>query len=100
MLAIRTQKLFTIAFICSVSVSHIALAVTDDPTYYSPQNLLIGATPTLQASANYGAGVTVGVIHTGGTKSWFGFNDGYGTIIGSTCISRCNNTALATGNTD
>lgn len=74
-------------------------------TYYSPQNLLIGATPDLQKTANYGAGVTVGVIDTGGSKSWVGFqgfngNSNQGKITSSICISACSNSALKSGNID
>ena len=76
-----------------------------NPDAYSPQNLLTGATPTVQASANNGAGITVGVIDTGGTASWLGFQ-GYngiktqGVISGVDCISPCSTAALKSGNID
>ena len=74
-------------------------------TNYSPQNLLIGVTPSVQASANNGAGITIGVIDTGGTSSWVGFqgyngNKTQGIISGVTCISPCSSNMLKSGNTD
>ncbi len=41
--------------------------------YYSSQNLLIGATQTLQQSANYGQNITVATMDTGVESSWVGF---------------------------
>jgi len=74
-------------------------------TNYSPQNSLIGASDAVQKSANYGAGVTIGVIDSGGTASWVGFQGWKGSktqgrITSSTCIAGCSASSLASGNTD
>src|ERR1700679_3441380 len=63
-----------------------------NPDAYSYQNILIGALPSVQASANNGAGVTFGIVDTGGTSSWVGFqgfngNTSEGRITNGTCIS-------------
>jgi len=97
------KTLISATIFLSTSVSHAAFA--GDPNYYSPQNLLIGVTPTVQSQLNYGIGVTVGIIDTGGTASWIGFqgfqgNTSQGRIIKSTCISPCSANALRSGNID
>lgn len=78
------KKLRPFVFLLSITVCHGAYAggptqyiFTPGPAgwnYYSNQNLLIGATTTLQSSANWGTGVTFGVIDTGITSSWVGFS--------------------------
>lgn len=60
--------------------------------YYSEQNILIGATQSLQSLANYGKGVTVGTIDTGIESSWVGFG---GLTIGS---YQCLNGTCGTAN--
>ncbi len=84
-------KLLSFTAILSMTVSAPALAgpgFAPGPAglnYYSYQNILIGATQTLQSSANYGAGVTVATIDTGITKDWVGF--GGLTINSTTCLN-------------
>lgn len=98
-----TKALFSATLLASTAIATSAFA--GDPNYYSPQNLLIGATPEVQSELNYGAGITVGVIDTGGTKSWIGFqgyqgNPNWGRIIDSVCISPCSKSRLHSGNID
>ena len=86
-----TRKLLPLAALLSLSVSSQAFAgpgFAPGPAgldYYSSQNLLIGATQSLQASASYGQGVTVATIDTGIESSWVGF--GGLTIATSSCIN-------------
>ncbi len=50
-----------------------AFAKSVNPDANSRQDILIGATPAVQATAADGAGVTVGVIDTGLQSAWTGF---------------------------
>lgn len=71
------MRIFTPAIVTSLlilSQTSLANAAVDSN---SPQNELIGATPTLQASANYGRGVLLGDIDTGVTPQWLGFTPLY-----------------------
>jgi len=55
----------------------------------SPQNLLIGATPAVEALGNNGAGITFGVIDTGGQAQWVGFHGRINTGASTCIISGC-----------
>ena len=76
-------------------------------THILPKTSLSVRHPPVQASANNGAGITFGIIDTGGTKSWSGFQ-GYngatnqGRIIASTCLGQatCPIPSYLAGNTD
>ena len=102
-------KLLLTTSVLSLTLGQSAQGATN-PDAYSPQNVLIGATPSVQASANNGEGITVGVIDTGGTASWTGFQgytgytgqatDGKVNTSQSTCISPCPYGSAWTGNTD
>ncbi|MBI3420247.1 MAG: S8 family serine peptidase [Proteobacteria bacterium] len=73
-----------------------ALALT--ALFISPaqaQNLqqhlnLIGVTSTVQAQANGGAGITFGIIDTGGAADWVGFSGRVDKSKSACEISRCN----------
>src|ERR1700735_276342 len=56
-----------------LSLAALPARAATNPDAYSYQNVLIGALPSVQASANNGAGVTFGIVDTGGTSSWVGF---------------------------
>lgn len=94
---------FVLALLFGVAAPAFALAA--DAYYYSPQNTLIGATPDVQSLGKYGAGITFGIIDTGGTASWAGFqgwngNRSQGRITKSYCIAPCSSPALRSGNID
>ncbi|MFO1187758.1 MAG: S8 family serine peptidase [Alphaproteobacteria bacterium] len=94
---------FVLALFFGVALPAVALAA--DAYYYSPQNTLIGATPDVQSLGKYGAGITFGIIDTGGTASWTGFQGWSGSktqgrITRSYCILPCSASALKSGNID
>jgi len=77
------KKLLLATLILAAAVagnSSRALAATN-PDAYSPQDVLIGATPAVQAEGNNGAGVTFGDIDTGITPQWVGFNSQYNSAL-------------------
>ncbi len=99
------KKPFLLAVLLTVSAGTGALAAPANPDAYSPQNVLIGAVPSLQAAANNGKGVTFGIIDTGGTASWVGFegfngNSKEGRITSEVCVASCSSSALKSGNID
>src|ERR1043166_2759600 len=63
---------------------------------YSPQDLLIGATASVQASANNGAGITFGVIDTGTAAPWIGFGGRVNTAASACMIAGCPNSLAIT----
>jgi len=68
----------------------------------STQNTLIGATPAIQASLNYGSGVLVGDLDTGTTPRWLGFQpqyNGFGQSINTALSGTCLNGICTTGGT-
>jgi len=98
------KKPLLLAALLTVS-GQTAFAAPANPDAYSPQNVLIGAVPTLQAQANNGKGVTFGIIDTGGTASWVGFQGFNGSktegrITSEVCVSSCSSNALKSGNID
>ena len=94
----KQMQLFTTTLFLSTALSYTAHAATINE---SPQNTLIGATTTIQAQGNYGAGVKFAVIDTGISSSWIGFNSG--NITSATCIGSNGNSAacsLTSANSD
>lgn len=64
----------------------------------SPQLGLIGVTPSLQANANYGAGITFGVIDTGGLASQIDFGGRIDTSKSACIIKNCAQSLSVTDN--
>ena len=67
------SKLATLLMITSVMYNVAAFSYDE----LSPQNILIGATPDVQANANYGRGITVADLDTGIIPEWIGFQPQY-----------------------
>ncbi|MCE9507048.1 MAG: S8 family serine peptidase [Alphaproteobacteria bacterium] len=63
---------------------------------YSPQNGLLGLNDTIWKSANYGAGVTYGVIDTGVAAPWVGFQSRVNTTDAACTINGCSKTMATT----
>jgi len=71
------RKSISLAFALTLTTSSLAWGATVSPDAYSPQDVLIGATPSVQAFANNGKGVIFGDIDTGITAQWAGFTSAY-----------------------
>src|SRR5579862_5904319 len=76
----KMRNLLPVTFAFSLAAILPAMAAAN-PDAYSPQDVLIGATPSVQASANNGAGIVFGDIDTGITPQWVGFNSQYNTAL-------------------
>jgi subtilisin family serine protease len=59
------------------------------PYAYSPQNGLMGLSNEIWTSANYGAGITYGVIDTGVAAPWIGFQSRIDTTNAACVFSGC-----------
>ena len=77
------KKIILLSALVMLATTHEAYA--DNPDADSPQNILIGATPDVQAKGNNGAGIVFGVIDSGVNAAWVGFQGRVNTTK-STCI--------------
>jgi subtilisin family serine protease len=59
------------------------------PYQYSPQNGLMGLNNDIWTSANYGAGITYGVIDTGVAAPWIGFQSRIDTVNAACTFAGC-----------
>ncbi|MCE9508199.1 MAG: S8 family serine peptidase [Alphaproteobacteria bacterium] len=85
----RSLLVLALVFGGLLSLPQKSLAASPYPYMFSPQNGLLGLNEDIWASANYGAGITYGVIDTGVAAPWIGFQDRVDTASAACTIAGC-----------
>jgi len=87
--SVRGSLILAFVFGCLFSFQQKSLAASY-PYKYSLQNGLLGLNNDIWTSANFGAGITYGVIDTGVAAPWIGFQDRVDTAAATCTIAGCN----------